>query len=202
MLIHANGPEIYAVYQQAAVKEMAEAQTLKDHPDQMAEKFLSIAQTYPNSEIAPQSMLAAANAYESAAEPRQAIRVLRQMWFKYAQQNASRVQIAEALARNYLAVSDRSRADMVTTAAARLAQAASLPGDLKLSQEMKLPDGRVLPPGTAFAKALDEVRGIRSKETERALPDFRCPVRPARMKRSPARRTRSHSRARPSPAGR
>ena len=88
---------------------MEDAQAEKDHPDRMAEKLLAVAQGYPNSGVAPQAMLAAADAYEHANQPHAAIRVLRQMWFKYAQQGTSRVQIAEAMARNYLAVTDRNR---------------------------------------------------------------------------------------------
>ena len=83
-----------------------------------------MAQTYPNSTVAADAMLAAADAYEAANQPRGAIRVLRQMWFKY-QQSPNRAEILEAIARNYLAVTDRNRTEMVSTAAARLAQARS-----------------------------------------------------------------------------
>ena len=102
---------------------MEEAKAEQD-PQAQAVKLLAVAQIYPNAGIAPQAMLAAADAYETAKQPRSAIRVLRQMWFKY-QQSPDRAAILEAIARNYLAVPDRNRAEMVGTAAARLAQGRS-----------------------------------------------------------------------------
>jgi hypothetical protein len=176
-LVRTNGPEVYAPYQWAAEHELEATLKLKQNPDQLAGKMLSIAEAYPNSSAARQAMLAAAVAYESAGSPRQAIRVLRQMWFNYALQGTTPLAIAEAMARNYLAVTDRPRADMLAAAAGQLARAASLPGDPKLSQNMKLPDGRVLPAGTPFAKARDEVRGIHA-EPNQPLPDLRLPVPP------------------------
>ncbi len=174
-LIRANGPEVYAAFQKAADRDLQAARKLQDHPVQMAGMLLWTAHTYPNSTAARHAMVDAAEAYECAGEPRQAIRVLREMWFDFSLQGTTPVAIAEGLARNYLAVTDRSRSEMVSAAAERLAPLASSLPNPKLSQDMRLPDGRLLPAGTPFAKALDEIHGIRSSDADEALPDLRLP---------------------------
>src|SRR3954452_4773868 len=103
-LIKQGGPAVYSPFQEQAVKAMEEARAEQD-PQVKANRLQAVAQTYPNSTAAADAMLAAADAYEVANQPRGAIRVLRPMWFKY-QQNPNRAQILEAIARNYLAVSD------------------------------------------------------------------------------------------------
>ncbi len=92
------------------------------------------------------------------------------------------------MARNYLTVTDRNRGEMVTTAAARLAQAAMLPGDPKLSRDMRLPDGKVIAAGTPFPTALDEIRAVHATEAAKALPDFRLPLAPNNRDTAGARR--------------
>ena len=119
--------------------------------------MLDVAQVYPNSAVAPRAMLAAADSYESAKEPRAAINVLRQMYFKYpaAPQKA---QILESMARNYLTLPNR-----VEVAAARLAQGAALPGNPTLTKPLPLPGAAApLPPGTTFAAALEQIRKVRT----------------------------------------
>src|SRR5207244_4518153 len=63
---------------------------------------------------------------------------------------------------------------------ARLAQGSNLPGEGggKLTQTMKLPDGKVLPAGTTFAAALEEVRKYSGREVAKTLPDFGLPQPP------------------------
>jgi len=81
-LVKAAGPEVYAPYQEQAAKAMADAREDKDLPAR-ATKLLGVAESYPNSTVAADAMLAAAESYEAANQPRSAIRVLRQMWFKF-----------------------------------------------------------------------------------------------------------------------
>lgn len=174
-LIHASGVSIYAPYQEQAAKAFADAQAETD-PAAAAGKLLAVAQVYPNSDVAPKSILAAADSYESAHQPRNAIRVLREMWFKYTQ-SPNRAQIVEGIARNYLAIPDRNRAEAVSAAAARLMQGSQLPGDPKLTRPLKLPDGTmVADAGVTFADALEAVRKVSSREADKAIPDFRMPV--------------------------
>jgi PQQ-like domain len=181
-VIKAAGPGVYEPYQQAAAKAVDDAQGEGDAVVK-AEKLLAIAQQYPNSNVAPRAMLAAAESFEAAKLPRQAVRVLRQMWFKY-QSSPSRAQIAEGIARNYLSVNDRNRAEMISTAAARLANAVALPGDPKLSRPLTLPDGTVVAAaGTSMEKALEEVRKLSGREAVKTLPDFRLPPPPTQAEK-------------------
>ena len=71
--------------------------------------------------------------------------------------------ILEAIARNYLAVTDRNRDDMIGTAAARLAQGSALAGDPKLSRDLKLPDGTVVAAaGATFSPPVTIMSLVRS----------------------------------------
>ena len=163
------GVAVYEPYQKAAADALAEAQKSNDPA-----KLLAVAQVYPNASVAPKAMLAAADAYEAAGDARSAVHVLRPMYFKYPD-SAEKPRIIEAMARNYLALPNR-----VDTAAARLAQGSNLPGEGggKLTQTMKLPDGKVLPAGTTFAAALEEVRKYSGREVAKTLPDFGLPQPP------------------------
>lgn len=182
-LIRTAGAGVYAPYQKQAEQAMTDAQGADNLSDR-ANKLMAVAQAYPNSGVAPKALFAAADAYESAKQPRSAVRVLRQMWFDH-QQGANRAEILEALARNYLAVADRNRAEMISTAAARLNQGANLPGAPKLLKPLKLPDGTVVADaGTEFSKALEEVRRLGTAEAGKTLPDFKLPVVPTPAQRA------------------
>src|SRR5206468_12393534 len=80
-LIKQGGATVYAPYQEQAAKAMEQARPEQDNQVK-ATRLQAVAQVYPNSAVASDAMLAAADAYESANQPRGAIRVLRQMWFK------------------------------------------------------------------------------------------------------------------------
>ena len=129
-------PATYESFEQAAAAALEEAKAATENP---AEKLLEVARMYPNSTIAGKAMIAAAGAYETVADPHHAIRVLRDMWFKYPQ-SPDKARILESVARNYLALAGKSRAsagdlgprDDMEAAAAALARAAALPGDPKL----------------------------------------------------------------------
>ena len=188
-LIRLAGGGVYAPYQQAASAALAEAQAGKDPA-----KLLAVAEVYPNSAVAPQAMLAAADAYEAAGDPKAAVNVLRPMYFKYPD-SREKPRIIESMARNYLLL--KNRRGSVDSAAARLAQGAALAGGHKLTRPLTLPDGKTLEPGLSFAQALDEVRQFTGREVAKALPDFRLPL--------PRRRTKEEKLAAPdwpfAPAG-
>ena len=176
-LIRSAGPVVYEPFEKAAQAALA---TAGEEPDAAAKaaKLQAVAETFPNATVAAPAMMAAADAFEAGAKPRAAVRVLRQAWFKY-QAGSNRAAILEAIARNYLAVADRNRADMAGTAAARLAMAAQLPGDPKLLKDLKLPDGTVVAKaGDLVSAALEEVRRISSNEAGKLLPDFKVPPQP------------------------
>jgi hypothetical protein len=175
-LIRLAGAGVYGRYQEASVAALAEAKAAND-----PNKLLAVAQVYPNSPVAPEAMLAAADAYEAAGDAKGAINVLRPMYFKYPD-SKEKPRIIESMARNYLLL--KNRRGNVDSAAARLAQGATLPGDPKLTKPLSLPDGKQLAPGMSFAQALDEVRKFTGREAAKALPDFRLPV-PAPRRRTP-----------------
>ena len=162
-------PSVYAPYETAAAAALQDAKTATDD---LPAKLLEVAQRYPNSSVAPEAMLAAADAYESAGNPRLAVQVARQLYFRYPD-GPDRAEVLETMARNYLAIPGRN--DLVAAAAARLAQGAALPGDPMLTKPLRLPDNRILD-HVHFSEALDEVRKYDGEEALRALPDFRIPV--------------------------
>jgi outer membrane protein assembly factor BamB len=180
-VIRLAGAGIYQKYQQAASDALAAAQQAGDPA-----KLLAVAQVYPNSTVAPQAMLAAADAYEAAADPKSAVNVLRPMYFKYPD-STEKPRIIEAMARNYLLL--KNRRGNVDSAAARLAQGGTLPGDPKLTKPLVLPDGKKLDAGMPFAQALEEVRKYTGREAAKGLPDFRLPM--------PRKRTRDEKAANP-----
>lgn len=172
-LVAKAGAAVYAPYEQAAAKELKEAgAAAAGAPAVAPERLLAVAQSYPNSKVAPQALLAAAAAYEAAGNPRPAVQVLRQIYFKYPQ-SPDRARVIESMARNYLALPNR-----VEVAAARLAQGAALPGEQRLAKPLKLPDGRLLDAGATFAQALAELRKYNSQAASKNLPDFGLPVPP------------------------
>jgi outer membrane protein assembly factor BamB len=132
--------------------------------------LLSIAQQYPNSNVAPKALLKAADAYEAASNPRQAVQLLRQLYFKYPL-DSNRALVIESLARNYLATPNH-----VDVAIARLAQGAKLPGDPKLTKPLVLPDGTTIK-DCSIAQAVEQLRKYHEQATTKALPDFNLPTK-------------------------
>ena len=175
-----TNPEVYAPFEQAAADAFAEA---KSASDDLPTRLLTVAKTYPNSSVAPQAMLAAADAYESAGNPRMALQVVRQLYFRTPEGGADLPRILETMARNYLMIPGRP--DVVMAAEARLEQGASLPGDPMLEKPLRLPNNQILD-RMHFSQALEEVRKYSGVEAIRTLPDFNFPVpqrvRPAVLK--------------------
>jgi outer membrane protein assembly factor BamB/tetratricopeptide (TPR) repeat protein len=177
-LVKRVGPAVYEPFEQAAAKQLADAQTVRPPKP---EQLLAVAQVYPNAKVAAQALLAAADAFETAGNPRRAVGVLRDIYFKYPE-NPERIRIIESMARNYLALPNR-----VEVAAARLAQGAELQGEHKLTKPLRLPDGREIAKDTPFPAALDELRKFSGQAAAKNLPDFKLAV-PPRYPPAPVRK--------------
>jgi hypothetical protein len=131
-----------------------------------------VADAYPNSAAAPQAMAAAA-AYEEQSDYRHAASTLRQAYAEYGD-TADKPRLLEAMARNYLAMPDRT-ADRVDTAAARLSSAVKLgAGATPLSKPLALPGQKVLAEaGVTLNDALKAVQNYKTQAVTARLPAFR-----------------------------
>ncbi len=162
----AGTADVYAPFERAAGELLATAVKGND-PEQLR----AIAQAYPNSSAAPRALLAAADLYEAAVNPRRATQVLRQAYFRYPD-NADRARIVESLARNYLLMPNR-----IDVAMARLNQGAKLPGAARLTKPLALPDGRIIQ-GVSFAEAAEVLKQFSAQMSSRDLPDIALPPLP------------------------
>jgi outer membrane protein assembly factor BamB len=156
-----SGPECYAPYEAAAAKALAS--TAQD-PAAM----LSLANQYPNSKAAPKALFAAADLYEAQNQPRPATQTLRQLYFRFPD-TPDKARVLESLARNYLALPGRE-----DVAGSRLAYAAKLFENQKLSKPLKLPGGKVLENMT-FAQAAAALKETADTRQAANLPDFHLP---------------------------
>ncbi len=178
-LLEQAGPEVYAKFEQLANAALADARASKD-----GGKLLTVALIYPNSSVAPQAMLSAAEAYEQSDKPQLAIQVMRQMYFKYPD-SPHKAAVLESLARNYLtryAKSDQAgpsgaatAMDMLDAAMGMLSNGAQLSGSPRLQHALKLPDGTTLQ-NVTFAQALEALRKFNGQQASRNLPDFHLPL--------------------------
>jgi outer membrane protein assembly factor BamB len=143
----------YAEYERNATEMLQKASIGMD-----AEQLQEIAAAYPNAAAAPKALLAAAEIYETANNPRVATQVLRQAYFRYPT-SADSPRILEAMARNYLKMPNR-----LEVAIARLNQAADLRtgASPKLSRPLTLPDGRQIA-NVSFAEAVDALAAFRGQ---------------------------------------
>ena len=132
-----------------------------------------VAESYPNAAAAPKAMMAAAAAFESRADYRMAVYTLRQAYGKFGDA-AEKPALLEAMARNYLAMPDRT-ADRVDTAAARLTAVVKLGGGASpLSKPLKLAGENVLADaGVTVNDALARLRNLKADAVAARLPDFR-----------------------------
>jgi outer membrane protein assembly factor BamB/TolA-binding protein len=156
----------YGPYELQASDALTKATDAKSDGD----AFQNIAKTYPNSQSAPKALLAAADAYEAGGQSKNAIQVLRQMYFdRKSDQFAP--QLLESMARNYLKRTDHSTSDRLSAAGAALSRAVAIAPDATLLRPLPLPDGQVLQNQT-LSQALAVVR----QESARLLPDFHMPT--------------------------
>ena len=155
-------PEAYDAVAKQALTAMESARI-----DQNAAKLLEVAQTFPNSPTAAKSMLAAADLYEQAGNPRLAAHVLRQVYRKYGDKS-DKDRIIEAMARNYL------RLPGGLEIAIALLQREKKFGDVKLSQPFSLPDGSKME-NVNFRQAVAQLIKSRPEEKAISLPDIHVP---------------------------
>ena len=155
-------PEAYDAVAKQALTAMESAKT-----DQNAARLLEVAQTFPNSPTAAKSMLAAADLYEQADNPRLATHVLRQVYRKYGDKS-DKDRIIEAMARNYL------RLPGGIEIAIALLQREKKFGDVKLTQPFLLPDGSKIE-SLNFRQAVAQLIKARPEEKATALPDIHVP---------------------------
>ncbi|HXE53014.1 MAG TPA: PQQ-binding-like beta-propeller repeat protein, partial [Tepidisphaeraceae bacterium] len=155
-------PSVYEPFEKQAGDALKQAQESNDPA-----KLLSVAQSFPNSTVAPKAMLLAADAYEAAGDSRSARHVLLDVYFNHDKQPTDRAQILEALARTD-----------PRTAAHMLSQGTSDLGDPRLTKPLKLSDGTEVSAGTTFSTALKQVRALVNREQVRALPAFAIPKPP------------------------
>jgi hypothetical protein len=159
-----DGPAAYGKFQQAAAANLADAQASND-----PEKFLEVAKVYPNAQVARPAMMAAAAAFETQGNPRQATLVLQQLLNKNHDQD--RAAILEAMARNDLKMPRR-----LDIAVARLSlAAAAAPAGARLHQPLPLPDGTVLA-DIPLTQARDLLSNFAARISTDMLPDLCLPT--------------------------
>jgi outer membrane protein assembly factor BamB/tetratricopeptide (TPR) repeat protein len=160
-----GGAAAYAPFEQAAAEQLKAAQS-QNNPA----KLSAVADAYPNSASAPKALLAAADLYEAAGNPRLAKETLRQIVFRYHDLPEPQ-RLFESLARNYLKLHDRANA------VARLQQAAALAPAARLSKPLALPDGKTVQEVT-YHDAAEMLNRLAETTDAPALPDFN--IAPAR----------------------
>lgn len=163
--IKSKHADAYAATEKKAEEAMRQAQDAKD-----AGKLMAVAVDYPNADVAPKAMLAAAAMYEQAGNPAEATHVLRGIYRDYADA-ADKAQLLEAMVRNYAAIPGG-----LDIAIGRLRQAKNF-ADRRLTQPLKLPDGKTIE-NVTFKEALAALVKARPAEANplaAALPDLHVP---------------------------
>ena len=158
-----DAPASYRPFEQAAAEQLAIARQAKD-PAQM----LAVAQVYPNARVAPEAMLAAAEAFENAGKFRYATQVLSEVYRKYHEQT-DRARIIEAQARNYLKLPGH-----VGIAIGRLMEGNKLQSGVQLKGALELPDGQKIE-NVSFGAAAEILQRFSARLAAAALPDFNIP---------------------------
>lgn len=159
----ARNPKVYAGVDQAAQQQFDAVSGSGD-----ADKLLAVAQSFPNSRVAPQALFAAAAAYEGAGNAKSAIVVLRALQSRTLS-NEQKLQCVESLARNYLLLPNR-----LEVASSRLSQASQIAPSGKLSRAISLPDGRNLE-NVTFAEAAAALKQLRRDQHREQTPTMSLP---------------------------
>jgi outer membrane protein assembly factor BamB len=158
-----DGKLAYDKVEQVALQKLRDAK-LAANPDQL----LDIAQVYPDSAVAGDAMLSAAQLYESRGNLRMATQVLRRLLIR--KHDLDRVPVLEALARNYLRMPGH-----IDVAVSRLNLAATLAPGENLSQPMTLPNGGTMQ-DISLASARDLLAKYESQLSLESLPDLHIPT--------------------------
>jgi outer membrane protein assembly factor BamB len=161
-------PQLYEPIEKQAAAALAKAEESKDPA-----KLLEVGQEYPNSSVATQASLAAADAYEAANDLRAARHVLSDIYFQRNDKAPEWPRVLEAMARTD-----------PRTAAHMLSQGVEQLHDPQLAKPLKLSDDTEIPAGTAFSAALEKVRKLAYQREARTLPTFGIPV-PQNLRKLP-----------------
>jgi len=170
-VIGANGGKWYQPYEREARQALDLARAKADPAE-----LLGIAQRYPNSSSATAAMIAAAEGFESSANPRQATQLLREMYRKHPE-SAEREKLLDAMARNYLLLPGHTE-----VAIGRLAQAARIAPGQKLHAPLKTVDGQTISDVTYNAAAEALKKMLAQRPDVPSLPDFALPIPPEERK--------------------
>jgi outer membrane protein assembly factor BamB len=158
-----DGVLAYKKFEEAAAQKLAAAQAAQD-PD----RLLDISRVYPNSAVARDAMLAAANCYETRGDARMATQVLRQILARFKDQTQPAVLVA--MARNYLKLPNH-----LDVAVSRLQLAAVQDPTGVTQQPMTLPDGSVLP-NMPITLARDALMRYEVEASLQGVPDLHLPT--------------------------
>jgi outer membrane protein assembly factor BamB len=154
-IIGTTGRDVYAPFDAEAAEAMKRAGA---DPDALR----AVARSFPNAKVAPEAMVAAAEAYEAAGNPRRATQMLNEAYRRY-RSVVDPSNIIEAQVRNYLKLPDG-----VGTAIGRLAQA---PKTAKLRKPLTMPDGSTVK-DLSFAEVAQALHRFNSIAAAGGLPDF------------------------------
>lgn len=166
--IIAANPQAYEPVIRDAAAALNKAMDAAD-PDAL----LEVATRYPNSPSVAPAMIAAAGLYEQRDRTRDAVLVLRQLYLKMPE-NAQRLPVLEAQARNYLKLEDG-----LGIALGRLTIAAQINPRHKLQAPMALASGEALA-GETIEQVLASLRRVNVQQQTLRLPDAAIPI-PARV---------------------
>ncbi|MGB7160577.1 MAG: PQQ-binding-like beta-propeller repeat protein, partial [Tepidisphaeraceae bacterium] len=169
-LVQTLGRDVYAPFEAKAAEALAAARSAKD-----PNTLLAVAQVYPNAQVAPEAMLAAADAYEAAGNPRGATHVLNQIFRKYRSAFGA-ARIVEAQVRNNLKLPGN-----VGAAIGKLQPAYD---KAMLTKPIQLPDGTTLA-NVPLKAVRDALYAYSAKTADAALPDFGLPAGMDRKREKP-----------------
>jgi outer membrane protein assembly factor BamB/tetratricopeptide (TPR) repeat protein len=165
-IVQRMGADALKPYEQQASDALAAARGA-NNPEAIAE----VAAAFPNTAVARDALRESAEAWEKAGNQLAATQVLRRLVLKTAD-DAAKAPLYEGLARNYLAMPQRSE-----VALARLRQVVKANPSARLSAGIKLPDGRAFDAGAPVKDVLDAVSLSLAQATRQALPDLNLPGR-------------------------
>jgi len=170
-LIAKAGPDVYEAFEREAAAALS---GLASGTDPVA--LLAVAERYPHSSAAPKSLMQAATMYQNAGQPRLAAQVLRRLYGQYESRYTGddRARLAEAIARNYLAMGN------IAGALGRLQRIGSaLPG-AKLTSPLTV-DGKPLQTkdgqsAMTVREATEALYAMAQRKSAESLPDVGLPL--------------------------
>jgi hypothetical protein len=170
-LIAKVGPALYAPFERKAASALSALAGAKDPA-----ALLALADEYPHSSAAPQALMQAAMIYQNTAQPRLATIVLRRLYWRYQQRYSgqARAELAEAIARNYLATGNIGAALGRLQRISSTIPGAKLSGPLAVDDKPLLTrDGRTV---QTLQEAVDSLHLLATQRSAELLPDVNLPL--------------------------